>query len=85
MIGKGGAVEAKAQPIHATTKRIAKTITITGTIIAHSLRDFPKNTTSSGERKSHQKYPIIATIARAKINTPKDLSLTGFSRLELKA
>ena len=84
MTGRGGAVEAKAQPIHATTKRIAKTITITGTITAHSLKDFPKNVQSSGERKSHQKYPIIAAIAKTKIKTPKDLSLTGFC-LELKA
>jgi hypothetical protein len=51
---------------------------ITGTIIAHSLRVFPKNVGFSGDRKSQQKYPAIATIAAAKIRTPKDLSLNLF-------
>ena len=76
--GRGGAVDAKAQPIHATTKRTAYTIINTGMIIAHSLRVFPKNVGSSGDRKSQQKYPTMAAIARAKIRTPKDLSLNWY-------
>ena len=83
--GRGGAVEAKAQPIHATTTRTAYTRIITGTIIAHSLMVFPKKTKSSGAMKSIQKYPTIATNAKTKNRAPKDLSLNWFSRLELKA
>ena len=53
--GRGGAVEAKAHPIHATTIRTAYTIIMTGTIIAHSLTVLPKKTASSGAKKSNQK------------------------------
>lgn len=47
-------------------------------IIAHSLGVFPRNTASSGAKKSNQKYPTIAAKATAKIRTPSDLSLNGF-------
>jgi hypothetical protein len=73
--GRGGAVDAKAQPIHATTRRTAYTMIITGIIIAHSLMFLPKKIRSSGAKKSNQKYPTMATNATAKSKAPKDLSL----------
>ena len=54
-MGSGGAVEAKAHPIHATTMSTAYTMIMTGMIMAHSSTGLPRKIASCGAKNSSQK------------------------------
>jgi len=73
-MGSGGGVATIVRPIHATIKRNTYTMIRTGTINAQSLKGLPNKTHSLGDRKSHQKYIIMASMLKNRRSPPKVLS-----------